>query len=125
MQKAGEPYGAGVNILLRWPYVVRTFERTVTVFGYSFSLEVLAAGLRAGRICLRTLPVFPASGFKELPAHHRGFHCHVNFHHSCQNPDVNTHQQIYNNAVLIWLMSKDSFFLHYLYLHPRPEAITN
>ena len=66
MQKAGEPYGAGANILLRWPYAVRIFDRTVTVLGYSFSLEVLAAGLRAGRICLRTLLVFPASGFKEL-----------------------------------------------------------
>jgi hypothetical protein len=66
MQKAGEPYGAGANILLGRPYVVKTFDRTVTVLGYSFSLEVLAAGLRAGRICLKTLPIFPASGFKEL-----------------------------------------------------------
>lgn len=66
MQKAGELYGAGANILLRRPYVVQTSDRTITVFGHSFSLEVLAAGLRAGRICLRTLPVFPASGFKEL-----------------------------------------------------------
>ena len=66
MQKAGEPYGTEANILLRRPYVVRTFDRTVTVLGHSFSLEVLAAGLSASRICLRTLPVFPASGFKEL-----------------------------------------------------------
>jgi hypothetical protein len=29
-------------------------------------LEILAAGLRADRICLRTQPIFPASAFKEL-----------------------------------------------------------
>jgi len=63
MQKAGEPYGAGANILLRRSYVDRTFDRTVNVLGYSFSLEVLTAGLRAGRICLRTLTVSPAEWF--------------------------------------------------------------
>ena len=36
------------------------------MLGFLFSLGVLAAGLMAGRICVRTLPVFPESGFKEL-----------------------------------------------------------
>jgi len=59
MQKAGEPYGTEANILLRWPYVVRTSDMTVTVLGYSFSLEVLAAGLMAGPYLLKDSNPFP------------------------------------------------------------------
>jgi len=55
MEKGDEPYGAGANILLRWPYVVQSSDRTIIVLGYSFSLDLLTAGLRAGHICLRTL----------------------------------------------------------------------